>query len=169
MNRRAADRAEQSNGVSAAGNRTPGNAPGKAFPVTFRQALIAYGCAALVMLPLDLLWLGTVGRGFYREQLGSLLLERPNWIPAIAFYLIYVAGIVIFAVSPALRDATWTTALLFGALFGFFAYATYDLSNLATMRGFTTPVALLDMAWGSVLTGLTAVGSYALTRYFNAA
>jgi uncharacterized membrane protein len=137
--------------------------------VTFRQALIAYGCAALVMLPLDIAWLGTVGRTFYKQQLGSLLLERPAWGAAVAFYLIYVVGVVIFAIAPALRDGAWTTALLFGALFGFFAYATYDLSNLATLRGFTPAVALLDIAWGTVLTALTAAGGYALMRYFSPA
>ena len=134
--------------------------------MTPKQALVAYGSAALVMLPLDVAWLGTVGRSFYKAQLGPLLLDKPALGPAVAFYLIYVAGIVIFATGPALRDGSWTTALLYGLLFGFFAYATYDLSNWATLRGFSPSVALLDMAWGSVLTAATAMGSYALTRYF---
>jgi uncharacterized membrane protein len=136
--------------------------------MTLGQGVIAYACAAVVMLPLDLAWLGTVGRSFYRSRLGPLLLERPAWGPALAFYLLYVVGVVIFAIAPAVRDGAWTTALLFGAMFGFFAYATYDLSNLATLKGFSPEVAMLDIAWGTVLTALTAAGGYGLARFFNA-
>jgi uncharacterized membrane protein len=135
--------------------------------MTFKQGLALYVCVTLVMLPLDVLWLGTVGRTFYKDQLGDILLERPALGAALAFYLLYALGVVLFAIAPAMRDGAWTTALLWGALFGLFAYATYDLSNLATLRGFTTAVALVDMAWGSVLTGLTAAGAFSLARYFS--
>lgn len=132
--------------------------------MTLKQGLALYACVALVMLPLDILWLATVGRTFYKEQLGGLLLDRPVWGAALAFYLLYTVGVVLFAVAPALREGSWTTALLWGALFGLFAYATYDLSNLATVKGFTTAVALVDMAWGSLLTAVAAAGGFAIAR-----
>jgi uncharacterized membrane protein len=135
--------------------------------MTIRQGLILYACTALAMLPLDILWLGTVGRTFYRDQLGGLLLDRPAWGPAAAFYLLYAVGVVVFALAPALRDGSWQTALVYGALFGFFAYATYDLSNLATLRGFTTALALVDVAWGTVLTAATAAIVFVVTRALN--
>lgn len=132
--------------------------------MSIRQGLILYVCSALAMLPLDALWLGTVGRTFYKRELGDLLLDRPAWGAALAFYLLYPIGVVVFAQTPALRDGSWLTALAMGALFGLLAYATYDLSNLATIRGFTTAVALLDMAWGAVLTALVAAIGFAVPR-----
>lgn len=135
--------------------------------MSIRQGLILYVCTALAMLPLDALWLGTVGRTFYKSQLGDLLLDRPAWGAALAFYLLYPIGVVVFALSPALRDGSWLTALGYGALFGLIAYATYDLSNLATIRGFSTAVALLDMAWGAVLTALTAAIAFSVPRAFS--
>jgi uncharacterized membrane protein len=137
--------------------------------MSFRQVLILYGCTALVMLPLDVVWLSTMGRTFYKEQLGSLLLERPAMLPAVAFYLLYAAGVVFFAVMPAVREQSLLTALLNGAVLGLVAYATYDLSNLATLKGFTTAVGLVDLAWGTVLTALTAFSATLLGRWFGAA
>jgi uncharacterized membrane protein len=135
--------------------------------MSLRQILVLYACAALVMLPLDIAWLSTMGRTFYRQQLGDLLLERPAWVPALSFYLLYAAGVVVFAVLPAVREQSLLVAVGFGALFGLIAYATYDLSNLATLRGFTTTVAVVDLAWGSVLTALTAGGTYILGRWIG--
>lgn len=132
--------------------------------MSIRQGLILYVCSALAMLPLDAIWLGTVGRTFYKNELGGLLLDRPAWGAALAFYLLYPIGVVVFAQAPALRDSSWLTALGYGALFGLMAYATYDLSNLATIRGFSTAVALVDMAWGAVLTALVAAIAYAVPK-----
>jgi uncharacterized membrane protein len=121
------------------------------------------------MLPLDVVWLSTMGRTFYKEQLGSLLLERPAMLPAVAFYLLYAAGVVFFAVMPAVREQSLLTALLNGAVLGLVAYATYDLSNMATLKGFTTAVGLVDLAWGTALTALTAFSATLLGRWFVAA
>lgn len=132
-------------------------------------SLILYGITLLVMLPLDVLWLSTAGPTLYRQQIGALLLDRPALGPAAAFYLLYGAGVVFFAVAPALREGSWSTALLHGALFGFMAYATYDLSNLATLRGYTTTIALIDLAWGTVLTGVSSTLAFAVARYFRIA
>jgi uncharacterized membrane protein len=86
-------------------------------------------------------------------------------IAAVAFYLVYIAGVLVFALRPALASGDWRTAVLFGALFGFFAYATYDLTNLATLRVWSLPVSLIDMAWGTVLTGVAAgAGAYAALK-----
>jgi uncharacterized membrane protein len=118
--------------------------------------LVSYGATVVVMLALDMVWLGTVGTGVYRPRLGDLLLDRPVLWAAALFYLVYGVGVVIFAVAPGLRQESWMRSLGLGALFGLFAYATYDLTNLATMRGWSVLVSVLDIAWGA---GLTAVAS----------
>jgi uncharacterized membrane protein len=127
--------------------------------------VVAYAGAAGVFLVIDLLWLGLVAKAFYRNHLGALLTDQVNVAAAIGFYLIYIAGIVVFAISPAFGSGSWRTAALYGALFGFFAYATYDLTNLATLRDWPVAVALVDLAWGTVLTGLTATVAFLLTHY----
>ena len=137
--------------------------------MSVRQFLSLYGLALLVMLPLDILWLSTAGPTLYKQQIGPLLLDKPALGPAAAFYLLYGIGVVVFAVSPALRDGAWTTALAHGALFGFLAYATYDLSNLATLRGYTTTIALIDMAWGTILTAISATAVYLIATRFRMA
>lgn len=135
--------------------------------MSVRQFFSLYGLSLLVMLPLDVLWLSTAGSTLYKKEIGALLLDKPAFGPAAAFYLLYGVGVVVFAVSPALRDGSWTTALLYGALFGFLAYATYDLSNLATLRGYTTTIALVDMAWGTFLTSVAAVSVFLIATHFR--
>lgn len=126
--------------------------------------LVAYGITAVVFLAIDFVWLSQVGRRFYAPRLGDLLMDRPNLAASAAFYLVYVVGVVFFAVMPALRGEAFATALLHGALFGFFAYATYDMTNYATLRNWPLPVAMLDIAWGTVLTGVSAAAGYYGTR-----
>jgi len=132
--------------------------------MTAKQAALLYGIALLVMLPLDIVWLSTVGKGFYRDQIGALLLDQPRLVPAAAFYLLYGAGVVLFAVSPAVASGSALQAALWGALFGFFCYMTYDLSNLATLRGFTTAFAVVDIAWGTVMTAVVAGVTVAVAK-----
>lgn len=128
--------------------------------------LWAYLASLVVLAAGDFVWLGTVGTGVYRPRIGALLLERPVFGAAAAFYLVYAVGVVVFAVAPALRAGTaWPRGLWLGALFGFFAYATYDLTNLATLRGWSGFVTVLDIAWGTVLTGgAAAAGCLAAQR-----
>nr|WP_211199039.1 DUF2177 family protein [Blastochloris tepida] len=133
-----------------------------------KQAVVLYGCTFAVMLSLDLLWLGLVARGFYQSQLGPLLLDRPALLPAAAFYLLYAAGIVIFALAPAVADGRASTALVYGALLGLIAYATYDLTNLATLRGFPPAVAVVDIAWGTAVSAASAWAGFNLARQFGA-
>lgn len=131
------------------------------------QHLIAYISTAIVFLVIDFVWLTQIASKFYSEQLGDLLLEKPNLGIAVAFYLIYVVGIVVFAVAPALKAGSFQYAVLYGAMFGFFAYATYDLTNLATLKNWSVAVALVDVSWGTVLTGVAAGAGYAITNTFS--
>ncbi len=112
--------------------------------------VLAYGATALAFCALDFAWLTVVAPKFYQAQIGALLLERPNLLPALAFYVLYVAGLVIFCVAPALESGAWTRAMVLGALLGLVAYTTYDLSNLATLKGWSTSLSLVDMCWGAV-------------------
>ena len=118
--------------------------------------LIAYLVCILVMGGLDFLWLSNTSAPLYHRDLGPLLADNPNMTVAVVFYLIFVLGILIFAVRPALASGDWRTAALYGALFGFFTYATYDLTNFATMKVWTLRVTVLDIAWGTFLTGTVA-------------
>jgi uncharacterized membrane protein len=127
--------------------------------------LIAYGTCVLVMGGLDFLWLTNTSGPVYHRAVGAVMAENPNMTAAVAFYLIYIVGILIFAVRPALASGDWRTAAIFGALFGFFAYATYDMTNLATLKVWSLRVSLIDMAWGTVLTATAAsVAAYAAIR-----
>ena len=125
---------------------------------------VAYVATALGFLVLDIIWLGFVAKNLYHREIGHLLLEDFNMVAAFAFYLMFIAGVVIFAVAPALQAGSWKTALLLGALFGFFTYATYDLTNLATLKGWSTTMTVVDIAWGAVLTSVSAVIGYTATR-----
>jgi uncharacterized membrane protein len=124
--------------------------------------IVLYLAAAAVLFPLDLAWLTLVATDFYKARLASLLLDTPRWGVAAAFYAVYVVGIVVFAMAPALAGGSWRTALGLGALFGFLAYATYDLTNLATLKGFPLTVALVDLAWGTCLTAISAALGFAV-------
>ena len=122
--------------------------------------LIAYGAAALAMLCLDAVWLTLTANTLYRPLLGDIMLPGFRPAPAIMFYALYVAGVVIFAVNPGLAAGRWTSALMYGALLGFFCYATYDLTNQATLKNWSTIVTLVDMSWGTFLTACAGTAGY---------
>ncbi len=126
--------------------------------------LILYGACALVFFPIDFIWLSTVGKSFYFRELDGLLLDRPNLVVAGLFYLAYVAGVVILVAAPAEGDVM--KALLMGAVLGFVAYGTYDLTNLSTIKGFSPTVAAVDIAWGTALTAVSAAGGTWIARFF---
>lgn len=120
------------------------------------------------MAVLDGLWLGLVARNFYRQQLGSLMAARPNWIAAGIFYVVYAVGVTFFVVNPAIADDNPTRALWRGALFGLVAYATYDLTNQATIKDWPFVVTAVDMVWGAVMTALVGfAAAYLMTRVFG--
>jgi uncharacterized membrane protein len=129
------------------------------------QLIVAYVASAVVFFGLDLLWLGVIARSFYARQMGDLLREQPGLGIAGLFYAIYVGGIVLFAVLP---SQSWRGALLLGLALGVVAYGTYDFTNLATLRRWPVALALVDLAWGSVLTGLAATAGYLAVRVSGA-
>ena len=128
---------------------------------------LAYAGTALTMAAMDAVWLTVAGPKVYRPALGDLLVEGFRLGPAVAFYILYVAGIVIFAVRPALASGRWTEAVLMGALFGFFCYATYDLTNMATLKVWPMYITLMDIAWGAVLTGTAALAGFWAAQRFG--
>lgn len=127
-----------------------------------KRFAILYVATMAVMLPLDLLFLGFVAKGFFQSQVGDMLGDiRP--VPAVLFYLLYIVGIMIFVSgSP---EATWRSTLLFGALFGFFCYATFELTALALLKHWTWNVVLVDIAWGSFVTAVGATLGWALANW----
>jgi uncharacterized membrane protein len=120
------------------------------------DALVAFVAALAAMAVIDGVWLGLVARTFYRRHLGPLMADRPNWTAAVAFYLLYVVGVTVFAVLPAADSGSLLGAAWRGGLFGLVAYATYDLTNAATLRGWPGIVVVVDMAWGMMLTASVA-------------
>lgn len=116
--------------------------------------------AGLIMGALDYIWLGFIAKNFYAIELGTLLLEKPNIIAAAAFYFIYIIGLVVFVINPSLDNGSLWSVLSYGSLFGLVTYATYDLTNLATINGFTLKVALIDMCWGAFITAATSGFTY---------
>ena len=124
------------------------------------RAIGMYVITLLIFFAIDLVWLGVVAKGFYQKYIGHLLSADVNWPPALLFYAIYIGGIVFFAVKPAFEAGGAARALAYGAAFGFVAYATYDLTNQATMKDWPVLVTVVDLAWGTVLTGTVAFLSY---------
>jgi uncharacterized membrane protein len=128
--------------------------------------LAAYFSALITFIVVDALWLATMAARLYHPILGDILAASINITPAVLFYLIFPIGLVIFAILPALKSASFSTALTYGALFGFFTYATYDLTNHATLRNWTWQITLLDIAWGSLLAAATsAVGFWVAAKF----
>lgn len=119
---------------------------------------------AVIMCALDFLWLGVVAKDFYAREMGDLLRPQIQWGPALLFYAVYVAAVVTFVVLPAIERASLARAIAMGAFFGFAAYAAYDLTSLALIRGFTMRVAAVDLAWGAVVTATASAAGYLVGR-----
>lgn len=115
----------------------------------------------------DLLWLGVFAKDFYQEGLGGILSASPNWLAAGLFYIVFLAGLTYFATYPAYKAHSIKQALLSGALFGFFAYATYDLTNWATLKDWPAALTFIDMAWGAFLCALVSACAVAIVRRFS--
>ncbi|MBS3767823.1 MAG: DUF2177 family protein, partial [Candidatus Cloacimonetes bacterium] len=113
---------------------------------------ISYVLTAIFFFVIDMIWLGVVAKNMYRNYLGNFLSDQVNWTAAIIFYLLYIIGIQILAVYPAIAKNSALTALLLGAVFGFMAYATYDLTNLATLKNWPLTITIIDIIWGTCLT-----------------
>lgn len=119
-----------------------------------------YTIMLAVFLAVDLVWLGIAARGFYTRHLGRFFAEKVKWPAAFVFYLLFVAGMLIFAVDPAVAVQSPLRAAVLGSLYGLFTYATYDLTNLATLKEWPMPVVVVDIGWGMVLSGLVSTAGY---------
>lgn len=132
--------------------------------MTAKQMLIMYIITLAVFFIIDMIWLGVVAKNFYRRHLGPMLSPRVNWAAAILFYLLFVAGLLLFVVKPALVAGEPLKALLFGALFGLISYATYDLTNLATLKDWPMVVTVVDLIWGALLGGAVSFAAALVGR-----
>ena len=123
-----------------------------------------YALTIPLFFAIDMLWLGVIARKFYRNHLNHILSDSVNWKAAVIFYLIYIGGILFFAVRPALTSNSWRQALLLGGLFGFFTYATYDLTNMATISDWPLKIVAVDILWGMCLCALVAYLSFTISK-----
>lgn len=119
-----------------------------------------YSIAIVVFFAIDMVWLGLVAKNFYSQQIGFIMKSNVNWIAALIFYFLFVVGLVLFVISPAVQKQSWLYALTFGALFGLITYATYDLTNLATLKDWPLLVTVVDLVWGTVLAASVSVISF---------
>jgi uncharacterized membrane protein len=133
--------------------------------MTLRQAVTLYLVTLAVFFVIDMIWLGFVAKDFYRKHLGSMLSPKVHWAAALLFYVVFVAGLLIFVIRPALAQGEPLKALLLGGLFGLISYATYDLSNLATLKDWPVIVTIVDLAWGTALGGLVSLSGAVLGRW----
>jgi uncharacterized membrane protein len=134
--------------------------------MTIKHTLILYLITLAVFFLIDMVWLGVVAKGFYRKHLGPMMSPRVNWAAAVLFYLLFIVGLVVFAVRPALASGKSLQALLLGALLGLVSYATYDLTNLATLKDWPIVVTVVDLIWGAVLGGAVSLVSVLIARRF---
>jgi uncharacterized membrane protein len=127
--------------------------------------LKTYSVAFITFIVFDLIWLGFIAKNLYNRYLGYIMRPSPGWIAAILFYLLYLTGIVFFVINPALEKQSWRFALFAGMFFGLITYATYDLTNLATLKDWPLLITIIDLAWGSSLGGLVSLVTwYIITK-----
>ena len=131
------------------------------------KLIMSYILTAIVFFAVDLLWLGLLAKDLYQKYLGDLLAEKVNWTAAIIFYLLFIIGISIFAIYPAVQKDSVGHAILMGALFGFFTYATYDLTNLATLKGWPIGIVFIDITWGTILTAIVSTAGFYITKWVH--
>lgn len=122
--------------------------------------LAVYFSFLITLVVIDLIWLLGIAKNLYRDDMGSLMATEPKLLAGLSFYLLYAVGTAIFVILPAISKQSWMYAMQYGALFGFFCYMTYDLTNLAVIRDFPVRLAFVDMAWGSLVTAFSATVAY---------
>jgi uncharacterized membrane protein len=126
-----------------------------------------YFIALPIFFIIDMTWLGLIAKNLYRNQIGFLMTPNINWVAAIIFYLLFLIGLVFFVISPAVYNGSWSQALLWGFLFGFIAYATYDLTNLAIVKDWPLLITVVDMVWGGVLAASVSIVTYSIATAFG--
>jgi len=134
--------------------------------MTFKQMLVLYLITLAVFFLIDMAWLGLVAKGFYRRYLGPLMSPKVNWAAAVLFYLLFIAGLLVFVIRPALAAGKPLPALFLGAFLGLISYATYDLTNLATLKDWPIVVTVVDLIWGTVLGGSVSFIAALIGRRF---
>lgn len=130
------------------------------------EFLKVYSIAFVVFLVIDLIWLGLVAKNLYKQKLGFIMSAKPNWIAALIFYLIFIAGLLFFVINPAIENNSWTYALFAGMFLGFLNYATYDLTNLATLKDWPLKITIIDLIWGTFLGGSVSVITFFVAGLF---
>ena len=135
--------------------------------MNIKNTIISYLLTFIVFFIVDMFWLGIIAKNLYQKFLGGFLTDKLNWTAALIFYLLYVAGISIFAIYPAVNKGSVFNAILMGALFGIFTYATYDLTNLATLKGWPLPIVFIDILWGAVLSAIVSFSGFHIVKWLN--
>ena len=135
--------------------------------MSLTKLLISYALTFVVFFIVDMAWLGFIAKDLYKKYLGDLLSEQVNWTAAVIFYLLFIVGIFIFAILPSVEKESLSSAITLGALFGFFTYATYDLTNLATLKGWPTTIVFIDIVWGAVLTAIVSTAGFYIVNYIG--
>jgi uncharacterized membrane protein len=135
--------------------------------MSIKKLLICYVLTFAVFFIIDMAWLGFIAKDLYKKYLGDFLSEQVNWTAAFIFYLLFVVGVFIFAILPSVEKNSLTSAIILGALFGFFTYATYDLTNLATLKGWPLNIVFIDILWGSLLTGMVSTAGFYIVKYIE--
>jgi len=135
--------------------------------MNIKSILISYLLTFIVFLMIDMLWLGVIAKKIYQKYLSSFLTDNVNWTAAFIFYFIFVVGISIFVIYPSVNKGSVYNTLLMGALFGFFTYATYDLTNLATLKGWPLPIVIIDIVWGSVLSAIVSLSGFYIVKWLT--
>lgn len=131
------------------------------------KLVLSYFLTSIVFFAIDMVWLGFLAKDIYRKYLGSFLSDQVNWTAAIVFYLLFIIGIFVFVILPAVEKNSLASAIGLGAFFGLITYATYDLTNLATLKNWPLPIVFIDLAWGAVLTALVSAAGYGIVKWVN--
>ena len=135
--------------------------------MSFLSYLALFAIAAVAFLVIDLFWLGVVAKQLYAHYMGDLIADKPNKLAAALFYVMFLIGLIYFAIQPAVHGGTMRDAMVKGALYGLFTYGTYDLTNWAVLRGYPGGIAVIDMIWGTVLSFAVATSTYLVYDKFN--
>lgn len=142
-----------------------GEANREELAMPFWKLAVLYVASLLVFLGIDFVWLTTMGDRFYRKQLGSLMSDTPNLAVALLFYLVYIVGVLVLVVMPAVDAGSLWKAVVAGALLGLVAYGTYDITNLSTIAGWPAVIAVVDLIWGTTLTAAVSAIGYVVARW----
>ena len=131
------------------------------------KLLFSYLLTAIVFFAVDMMWLGWLAKGIYQKNLQRFLSDQVKWPAAIIFYLLFIVGIFIFSILPSVEKNSLKSAILLGVLFGFFTYATYDLTNLATLKNWPIKIVFIDIAWGAILTGIVSTAGFYIVKFLK--